>query len=86
MPGAWLDVQGVMARVREGERAALEEIGDRLATDARRRAPIRKVFKEKKGYRRRFRRLTPLEQRIAVARAEAYYQNNDFGPRRAAAR
>jgi HK97 gp10 family phage protein len=88
MPGAWLDIPGVMARIRQGEEAALEEIGDRLAADAKRRAPVRKVFKERKGYRRRFRRLTPTEQRIATARANAYYtkvQPNEFKRRRAVA-
>lgn len=89
MPGsAWLNIPAIKGRIRQGERAALEEIGDRLATDARRRAPIRKVFKEKKGYRRKFRRLTPIEQRIATARAEHYYRNvnpNEFKRRRAVA-
>jgi HK97 gp10 family phage protein len=85
---AWLDIEGIKARIREGERAALDEIGDLLAADAKRRAPIRKTFKERKGYRRRFRRLTPLEQRIATDRANAYYthtQPNEFKRRRAVA-
>lgn len=89
MPGtAWLDTAAIKNRIDRGARSALEEIGDMLATDARRRAPIRKVFKERKGYRRKFRRLTPLEQRIATTRAENYYRNtqpNEFKRRRAVA-
>jgi HK97 gp10 family phage protein len=88
MAGAWLDIGGIKQRIRQGERSALEEVGDALASDARRRAPIRKVFREPKGYRRKFRRLTPVEQRIATARAESYYrtvQPNEFKRRRAVA-
>src|SRR5574339_110686 len=89
MPGsAYLNVPEIKSRMRSGARAGLEEVGDMLATDARRRAPIRKVFKEKKGYRRKFRRLTPLEQRIAAERADRYYrtvQPNEFKRRRAIA-
>jgi HK97 gp10 family phage protein len=85
---AWLDIKGIVAKVRAAEREALEEIGDRVAADARRRAPIRKVFKERKGYRRKTRLLTPREQDIATRRAVHYYrhvQPDEFKLRRATA-
>jgi HK97 gp10 family phage protein len=83
-----LNIAEIKARISQGAADGLEEIGDRLATDARRRAPIRKVFKESPGYRRKFRRLTPVEQRIATSRAEHYYRQvkpNEFKRRRAVA-
>lgn len=66
----------------------LEEVGERIAADARRRAPIRKVFREKKGFRRRFRSLTEGEKRAAIARANRYYtavRPDEFQRRRAVA-
>lgn len=88
MGEAWLDVAGIKARIRAGARVGLEEIGDKLAADARRRAPVRKVFKEAKGYRRKFRRLSSSEQQVATRLANDYYtkvQPNEFKRRRAVA-
>lgn len=89
MPGsAWLNIEEIKHRIRQGEFDALEEIGDKLATDARRRAPIRKVFKEDKGFRRKFRRLTAAEQQLAIARANRFYTTvhpNEFKRRRSVA-
>jgi hypothetical protein len=83
-----LDVRGIKAAIRRGEEEGLEEVGEAIAIDAKRRAPIRKVFKEAKGYRRRFRRLSDQERSLATRRANDYYsrvQPNEFKRRRAVA-
>lgn len=67
---AWLDIGRIVSSVSAGAEAALTEIGDQIAADARRRAPIRKVFYQRK---RRFRPLTAEERQIALARARHYY-------------
>lgn len=88
MGDAWLDISGIRARIRAGAHQALEEIGDSLAADARRRAPVRKVFREAKGFRRKFRRLSASEAAVATRRANDYYtrvQPNEFKRRRAIA-
>lgn len=88
MGTAYLNIGLIKSLIRGGARDALEEVGDEIATDARRRAPVRKVFRERKGYRRKFRRLTPIEQAIATRRANDYYtrlQPNEFKRRRAVA-
>lgn len=77
-----INIPAVMRRVEAAERIALEEVAAYVVADAKARAPVRKVFKEKKGYRRRFRPLTPLERNLAIRRAEAYAGYNDFQRRR----
>lgn len=71
--------------VRRGLEDAIEEAAERVATDARRRAPIRKVFKEKKGYKRKTRALTEQERALAIKRAVAFYANDEFKMRRSVA-
>jgi HK97 gp10 family phage protein len=79
------DIPGIMARVRLAEEAALEIVAARVTAEARRRAPIRKVFKEPKGFRRKFRDLTQGEKLLAVKRANAFYGEGSFNARRASA-
>ena len=76
MADVWLDIPRIMDAIRQGAREGLEETGDRIAAEARRRAPIRKVFRERKGFRRRSRALTASELAQATARASAYYGVN----------
>ena len=78
MGRAWLNIKAVKARIRQGAEEALETIGDEIASDAKRRAPIRKVFREKGSYRRRFRRLTAIEQALASRRASVFYAKDEF--------
>ena len=77
----------ILDRVRMGLEDALDDVGERVAADARRRAPIRKVFKEKPGFRRKFRALTDAERAQAIDRANAYYgaRGQEFKRRRAVA-
>ena len=77
----------ILDRVRMGLEDALDDVGERVAADARRRAPIRKVFKEKSGFRRKFRALTDEERTQAIDRANAYYgsRGQEFKRRRAVA-
>lgn len=72
---AAINVAAVMNAIRQAERAAIEQVADVIAADAKHRAPIRKVFKEKPGFRRKFRALTPIEQQLAAKRATNYYTN-----------
>jgi HK97 gp10 family phage protein len=86
--GVWLNKSLIKETIRSAAREELNEIGDAIASDARRRAPIRKVFRERKGYRRRFRRLTAVEQAVATRLAQDYYtriQPNELKRRRAIA-
>ena len=86
MATAWLDTEAIRGAFRRGAEDALDEIGDAIAADAKRRAPIRKVFKETK--RRKFRPLTQAERTQAIQRAEDYYtriQPDEFKRRRAVA-
>lgn len=69
----WFDKARVKSLVRDGVRDGLDEIGDRVAAEAKRRAPIRKVFREARGFRRKFRSLTASEHNLAVQRANRYY-------------
>ena len=69
----WFDKERVLSAVRQGMEEGLDEAADRIAADAKRRAPIRKVFREKHGFRPRVRSLTPAEKSIAIARATHYY-------------
>ncbi len=82
---AAINVQAVLARVEAAEGRALEEVAAYVVANARARAPVRKVFREKKGHRRRFRPLTPLERNLAVRRAVAYQGYSDFARRRSVA-
>jgi len=75
---AVFNIPAILAAVRAGESEALEVMAEGVASDARRRAPVRKVFREKKGYRRKFRPLTPLEKGLAIRRAQTYYSNDPF--------
>jgi hypothetical protein len=77
-----INVSRVVALVRAAEEEALEEVAAKIVADARSRAPVRKVFKEAKGHRRRFRPLTPQERSLAIRRAEAYQGYTDFQRRR----
>src|SRR5262245_24230134 len=64
----------------------LEEISEQIAATARARAPVRKAFKERRGFRRKFRSLTENEKRTAIARANNYYTKvrpDEFARRRA---
>ncbi len=79
------NIPAIMERVRLAEAAALESVAARVTAEARRRAPIRKVFKEPKGFRRKFRELTPSEKLLAIKRANAYYGQSSFSGRRATA-
>lgn len=80
-----LNIPAIVSRVEAAERAALEEVAGYIVADARARAPVRKVFKEAKGHRRRFRPLTPLERNLAIRRALAYQGYSDFARRRSVA-
>jgi HK97 gp10 family phage protein len=85
---AYLNIGLIREMIRGAAEDALDDIGDIIATDARRRAPIRKVFREKKGYKRKFRSLTPAEKALAIQRANNYYGRvapDEFKRRRAVA-
>lgn len=84
MPQAF-NIPAILAAVRRAEAEAIEQVAQAVASEARRRAPVRKVFKEKPGYRRRFRELTPKEKLLAIKRANAYYGAGTFSARRAVA-
>lgn len=84
MPEAFR-ISAILAAVRQAEMAALEIVGAQVVADARRRAPIRKVFKEPKGFRRKFRELSPAEKLLAIKRANAFYGEGSFNARRAVA-
>ncbi len=79
------NVQAIVSRVQMAEEEALEEVAAKVVADAKARAPIRKVFKENKGFRRKFRALTPAEKNLAIRRAEAYSGYSDFARRRSVA-
>ena len=73
----WFDGSRVLDAVRAGLRDGLNEVGDNIAANARQRAPIRKVFAERRGYRRKFRALSGAERSQAVIRAVAYKGYSD---------
>jgi HK97 gp10 family phage protein len=79
------NIPAIMASVRQAEASALEIVGAQVVAEARRRAPIRKVFKEPKGFKRKFRPLTSAEKVLAIKRANAYYGEGSFNARRATA-
>lgn len=80
-----INIGAVMAAVARAEQVALEEVAAQVVAEARARAPVRKVFKEASGFRRRFRPLTPLERNLAIRRAQAYQGYNDFQRKRSVA-
>jgi len=83
-----LNVSAILNAIRIAEERAIEQVAAAVVAGAKHRAPVRKVFKEKAGFRRRFRPLTPLERNIATRRAQTYYthvQPNEFKKRRALA-
>lgn len=80
-----LNIGLILHLVSAAEETALEEVAARVVADARARAPVRKVFREKSGYRRKFRSLTNTERNLAIRRATAYSGYNDFQRRRSVA-
>jgi HK97 gp10 family phage protein len=84
MPAAF-NIPAILARVRQAEAEALEQVSLAIVADARQRAPIRRVFKERPGFRRKFRPLTGAEKVLAIKRANAYYGTGTFEARRAVA-
>ena len=70
----WFDGAAVLSRVQAALEDALDEAAERVAADARQRAPIRKVFKEKASFRFRTRELTSTERHIAIRLAQDYYK------------
>jgi HK97 gp10 family phage protein len=80
-----LNIQRIMAAIVAAEAAALVEVAAHVVASARARAPVRKVFREAKGHRRKFRSLTPIERNLAIRRAEAYSGYNDYQRRRSVA-
>ncbi len=80
-----INVRRVVALVEAAEVAALEEVAAFIVANAKARAPVRKVFKESSGSRRKFRSLTGPERSLAIRRAEAYRGYNDFQRRRSVA-
>jgi len=85
MPQQGFNVTAILAVVRQAEAAALESVSRHVVSEARRRAPIRKVFKEPKGFRRKFRALSGSEKLLATKRANAYYGEGSFTARRVTA-
>jgi hypothetical protein len=77
-----LNIQAILALVAAAERDALEETADFIVRDAKARAPVRKVFREAKVFRRKFRALTTPERHLAIKRAMAYQGYTDFERRR----
>lgn len=75
------NIPAIMDMVRAGVYDGLDETADSVAREARQRAPIRKVFKERKGYRRKFRALTPVEKARAIRRAQIFYASDPFKAR-----
>jgi hypothetical protein len=69
----WFNASRVIDKVRDALEDELDEAAHRIAADARQRAPIRKVFKEKRGFRFKTRALTAQEHAISTRlRAEWY--------------
>lgn len=74
----WFDGARVLDAVRAGLEEGLDKAAERIAADARQRAPIRKAFREKQGFRFKNRRLTATEQALVIRRANAYYGSEGF--------
>ena len=84
MPEAF-HIANILAVIRAAEAEALNIVAASVVGEARRRAPVRKVFKEAKGFRRKFRQLTSSEKLLAIKRANAFYGSDSFAGRRATA-
>jgi hypothetical protein len=69
----WFDGAAVLAKMQAALDEALEKAAERVAADARQRAPIRKVFKEKPGFRFKVRALTAQEQSVSTRLRQEYY-------------
>jgi hypothetical protein len=69
----WFDAASVLERVRAGLEEGLNEAAERIAGNARQRAPIRKVFKEKRGFRFKTRALTAQEHAVSTRLRTEYY-------------
>jgi hypothetical protein len=70
----WFDKARVLERVQMGLEDGIDEAADRIAADARQRAPIRKVFKEKRGFRRKIREATSQETVVRQRLTNEYYR------------
>lgn len=86
----WFDKARVLDAVRNGLEDGLDDAAERIAANARQRAPIRKVFREKRGFRFKTRELTAEEKAIATRLANEYYgrehrPDTEFRRRRAVA-
>lgn len=79
------NIPAILALVESAERDAVEVVADAVAANAKQRAPIRRVFREEPGYKRRFRPLTSQERALAIRRAQAYPYRSSFERRRAVA-
>jgi len=79
------DKAAILDAVRRGMEEALEEAGDRVAAEAKQRAPVRKVFAERPGFRRRFRPLPGSTRSLVIQRAVGYYGYRGFIARLGAA-
>jgi HK97 gp10 family phage protein len=77
-----LNIPAILALVEAAEVDAIEAVADFVAADAKSRAPIRKVFREAAGFRRKFRALTGPERSLAVKRAMQFSGYTDFQRRR----
>lgn len=82
---AFLNKGFIKDAIRAAMEDAIDETADHVAAEARRRAPVRKVFKEGRGYRPKIRGLTEAEKTTAIRRAERFYAGNEFKRRRAVA-
>lgn len=80
-----LNIGRIVELVTQAEEDAVDEVADYVARDAKARAPVRKVFREAKGFQRKFRSLTTPERNLAIKRAMAYQGYTDFERRRSVA-
>ena len=80
-----INIGAVVRAVEQAEVAAIETVTEAIARDAAARAPVRKVFKEASGFRRKFRPLTDAEKSLAIKRAAAHPYSTDFQKRAAIA-
>lgn len=80
-----ISIGAVVRAVQQAEAVALERVAESIARDAKARAPVRKVFKEKAGFRRKFRPLTSAERDRAIKRAQAHPYKTDFQKRQSVA-
>jgi hypothetical protein len=79
MSGFWFAPDRILDRARRAAVEGLDQSAKAIAIDAKRRAPIRKVFKRSV---RRFRPLTEEERAFAIARARHYYTYINPNPKK----